>query len=90
MLLPHQDLVRTILSPPRMPFRHPGAIKANLHYQKSYRNWLSEKTCRLCCGIYPEGRLASPGYDNDKNQEILIGLQVFERIVAKRFSNSSP
>ena len=27
-----------ILSPPRMPFRHPGFSAANLYYQKSYHN----------------------------------------------------
>jgi hypothetical protein len=27
-----------ILSPPRMPFRHPGFVAVNLYYQKSYCN----------------------------------------------------
>jgi hypothetical protein len=29
---------RRILSPQRLPFRHPGALAANLSYQKSYCN----------------------------------------------------
>ena len=27
-----------ILSPPRMPFRHPGAVEVNLSYQSAYCN----------------------------------------------------
>jgi len=38
-----------ILSPPRMPFRHPGFSGANLYYQKSYHN--IDATGVLCLNL---------------------------------------